>query len=107
MRIINYYDHESDNRYLVFEYFMEEHADYFQELLEGKKVEFERHYDEEKERILFGIQKRFRTDSTYCNNMTHAKFRRPFIKNNLLKYSLLLVTLLAITLGLIGYFKSF
>ena len=106
MRIVNYYDHEGDNRYVVYEYHKVEHADYFQELLESKNVVFERHMDEEKDRILFGVSKRFRKDSSYCNNMTHARFRKPFIKNSILKYALLVLTFGAITLGIIGYFKS-
>lgn len=108
MKLTNYNEHPQDNRYMVYDYVNLEHADYFQSLLEARKVEFERFLDDESEqpRILFGVHKRFKKDANQSNFLTHAEFRNPMIKSRWWAWILLLVTFAIISLAVIGYFKS-
>jgi len=108
LNLTNYYDHPGDNRYTVYRFFIEEHADYFQSLLEEQQIVFERHIevDEGQDKILFGVNKRFGKQALNCNFMTHAKYRNPFIPNKVLKYGLVIFTLAIIILGILGYINS-
>ncbi|MFZ6050987.1 hypothetical protein [Halocola ammonii] len=108
MNITNYKDHPGDNRYVVYRFLMEEHADHFQTLLEERDVIFERHFDEDDDppKILFGISKRFNKEAVHCNYLTHARYRKPMITNKFFKYTLLIFTLSVIILAFIGYFLS-
>lgn len=108
MNITNYSEHPADNRYMVFHFLIEEHADHFQVLLEERDVTFERFLDEESEpsKILFGVSKRFNKQAVHCNYLTYAKYRKPMITNVVFKYTLLLFTFVAVLLALIGYYLS-
>lgn len=99
--ITNYHEYKYDNRYMVYEFTTEEHADHFASLLKDRDVSFERHLEEEK--ILFGVEKRYRNQSDKCNFLTHAAFRKPMIRNKAARYVLLIVTLLFIALGIVSY----
>lgn len=92
---------------MVYEYYLEDHADEFQGMLEEKGIVFERFREEDEDApFLFGIEKSYLKDATWCNNMMHAKYRKPMIPNGFLRWSLLLITALAISLALIGYLKA-
>lgn len=101
--ITNYREYEYDNRYVVYDFRSEEHADHFEGLLRERDVLFERHLEDEL--IRFGIEKRFRNAADKCNFLTHAAFRKPLIGNAVLKWVLLIVTGAVIALGIISYFK--
>lgn len=108
IRFTNNYEHQSDSRYMVYEFFHLEHADHFEQMLIDRQVEFERHFDEEESPpiTLFGIQKRYVDLADKCNYLTHAKYRKPLIRNSGLKWLMLIVVGSMITIALIGYFKS-
>lgn len=106
MNLTNYFDHPGDNRYIVFQFALEDHADHFENLLKEADVIYERHWDEEVEKTLFGINKRYRKEASRCNFLTHAAYRKPFIGNAWFKWSILLVTAGILILGIIGYLKS-
>ena len=108
MQITNYYDHPSDNRYMVYQFYVPEHADAFEAMLVEKNIQFERFLDEEGERprILFGVHKTHKTRSNHANFIVHAKYRSPFIPNVVLRYSVLIITIFMIAMAIIGYIKS-
>ncbi len=108
MNLTNYYDFPGDNRYTVFRFTETEHADYFESLLIEAEIVFERHIDSDSdyEKILFGISKRFGKEALRCNFLTHAKYRSPFIPNRIFKYTLVILTLAIIILGILGYINS-
>lgn len=108
MQLTNYYDHPSDNRYMVYQFYESEHADAFEAMLVADKVVFERFLDEEEERprILFGVHKTHKKRSNHANFMVHAKYRSPFIPNVILRYSVLIITIVMIAMAVIGYIKS-
>jgi len=106
MQLTNYYDHPEHQLYVVFQFYLVEHADEFGSMLAVENIEFERHYDEggKQPRHLFGIHKRYNKRAMHCNNMLHAKHRQKFISNPWLRYVVLAITLGAVALGLAGYF---
>ena len=108
IRFTNNYEHRSDSRYMVYEFFHAEHADHFEKMLVDRQVEFERHFDEGESPpvTLFGIEKRFMDKADKCNYLTHAKFRKPLIRNSALRWLLLIVVGAMIAIAFIGYFKS-
>ena len=108
VRITNYFEHPENSRYMVYSFFLEEHADYFQSLLEDRQVPFERHLETEgkRDQILFGVEKRFLKESNRCNFLTHAHFRSPLIKSKWLGLIMIVITFSVVLLALIGYLKT-
>ena len=108
MRLVNYHEHEADNRYMVFIFHENEHADYFALLLKDGSVDFERFFDDESDppQTLFGVKKSYLDYALKMNYLVHAKYRRPFIKSTFLKWTLLIVTGSFLALAVIGYIKS-
>lgn len=106
LRITNYFVHPGDTRYMVFVFKQDIYADYFEDLLEEENITYERHLDEEETEILFGVHKRFQRKALNANFLTHAKFRKPFINNGLVKYLLLIITFGVIILAIVGYFRT-
>ncbi len=108
MRIVNFYEHPGDNRYTIFQYGLEEHADHFQMLLEERKIPFERYLDEEQDPAvtLFGIENVHRGNAENCNYLCHAKYRRRMIPNRFLGVLMVIVTGLFVLLAIIGYLKT-
>ena len=80
----------------------------FQEELEKKNIWFERDEEEIKEGViyLFGVDKSDYTAAMQANYAVSAKHRNPMIKNNFLRYALIILTLSMVTLGIIGYVKN-
>ncbi|NNE55546.1 MAG: hypothetical protein HKN32_05970 [Flavobacteriales bacterium] len=108
LRFTNFFEHQGDSRYLVYEFFHEHIADHFEALLQERNVEFERFLDEENDPpiTLFGVNKRFRTQSDQCNYLTHAHFRNPMIGNSWLRWGLVIFGIALVTFALIGYILS-
>jgi hypothetical protein len=108
MRLTNNYEHAGDNRFMVYEYYLEEHADEFEQMLQVEGIVFERFKEEEDDDAphLFGIEKTYKKQATWCNNMMHAKYRNPMIPNVYLRWALLVITTVAITFAIVGYLKA-
>lgn len=106
LRITNYFVHAGDNRYMVFVFKQEQFANHFEDLLKQENIDFERHFDEQEHEYLFAVHKRFQRKALNANFLTHAKYRKPFISNRWVKYSLLIVTLGMIVLAIVGYIRT-
>ena len=107
MKLTNYYEHPSDNRYLVFEFRSEEKAVHFENQLTEASIPFEKHIERDQDVLIFyGVSKQFDKSSMRANFITHGAFRKPLINNRLAKYALLLFTLFMVILAIIGYLKS-
>lgn len=107
MKLANYYLHPGDNRYLVFEFAEDTHADYFAALLEAQKIVYERH-DADRDAtgyIMFGVHKDHQREVLKANFMTHGHFRKPLLPRRWMSYLLVGFTLLMTILALIGYYK--
>ncbi len=119
--LVNYKDHPTDNRYKVFNFNTKVEADYFEQLLNEKKIWFEK--DEEKvedkavinlipsegktiNMYLFAIKQRDFEKVQRINYLVSAKFRQPTIKNKYLRVGLLIFLFFVLIIGVIGYLKS-
>jgi len=77
MRWTNYFIHPGDNRYYVFTFHEDGHADDFEAMLVTENISFERH--QEDEQWLFGIARSHFQRALHCNQLVHAKYRTKFI----------------------------
>lgn len=108
MRFTNYYEHSSDTRFMVYEFYVVERADYFERLLTDRQVEYERYLDTDTtpHKTLFGVNKRFLKVSNNCNFLTHAHYRSPLIPNKIMQWVLLLFMAFIIALAVVGWLKT-
>ena len=103
---INILDHPSRQTMTVFFFMDEEHSNYFKTLLRESGISYEFQIDEESGKIYFGIDNRDLREAKRLNFLVFAKYRKPFIENPVLKYALLLITAIFVTLAITGYLTS-
>lgn len=106
--LVNYRVHPTNQNYRVFSFNSVEEADTFDQLLTEQNIWFERDTEEIKEGTihLFGVEKMDYKKAMNANYAVSAKHRKPMIKNKILRYSLISLTLFLVTLGIIGYVKK-
>lgn len=100
MRWTNYFLHPNDNRFYVFTFKEEEHADRFEHALSEDKIPFERNKRE------FGVPRTHFNEALRHNHLLHADIRKPFIENKGLRWTMLIVTGAMLLLALIGACSS-
>ena len=108
MRLVNWYPHPADNRYQVFEFRSRELAKEFARDLEREGIEAERgERQEEGDTVaLFGVHRDQFKAALRVNHLLHGRHRRPFIAHRGLRWAMLLITALAVGLGVMGWMKS-
>lgn len=104
---INFQDHPTNRNLKVFYFKDEEHASYFEELLNEKQIKFEKQIDEEGDnRIYYGIHiTHFETVKT-LNYLTLGKFRSKFIPDVFFRYLLIFGSILIVGLAIAGAILS-
>ncbi|MBX7093096.1 MAG: hypothetical protein K1X56_00120 [Flavobacteriales bacterium] len=107
-RITNYYDHPSDENYIVVHYLKEEQSKLFKSYLEEEKISFEDFVDTDGANpiYLFAIHRRHRRKIEHLNFLTLGKTRSPFVPNKTFRWFLILLFFLIIILSLIGYYSK-
>lgn len=108
MRLVNWYPHPADNRYQVFEFRSRELAEEFARDLKEEGIEAERgERQEEGDTVaLFGVHRDQFKAALRVNHLLHGRHRRPFIAHRGLRWAMLLITALAVGLGVMGWMKS-
>ena len=108
MRLVNWYPHPADNRYQVFEFRSRELAKEFARDLEREGIVAERgERQEEGDTVaLFGVHRDQFKAALRVNHLLHGRHRRPFIAHRGLRWAMLLITALAVGLGVMGWMKS-
>jgi hypothetical protein len=86
IRLANYHTHP-------------EHKDY-------TVLAFEKAIDEDEKIIMFGIKSTLFEKAQKINADSYAKYKKAFIPDNTLRYSLLGIFFILITLAIVGYIKS-
>lgn len=104
MRWTNYFIHPGDNRYYVFTFREEEHANEYEAMLKAADIPFERH--EEGDQFLFGVARTHFRKALRCNHLVHANHRSKFIPVAGLRYAMLIVTAAAVLLAVAGALSS-
>lgn len=104
---INYGDHPTNRNKMVFHFKVKEHADYFENLLNQNHIKFESQTDVEGDgKIYYGVLKTDYTKAKELNFITFGHFRKPFINDPFFKYFIVIITVLAIVIGIIGAIKA-
>ena len=108
LRITNYHDHPTNDRYKVFFFYSEEQADYFESLLKEANLFYERDETEKNDApyYLFGIKKKDLTAVYKLNNIAIGKFRSKFISNKTARIFIIIFGLITIAISVFGYIKS-
>lgn len=104
MRFTNHFPHPADNRYEVFAFRDPARAADFKQRCLGDSIPFESH--EEEDELLFGIHKDYLKRAHQHNMAVIAAHRKPFIPHPGLRWTLLLVTLVAVLLALAGAWNA-
>lgn len=106
-KIKNYSVHPSQKNYWVFYFSNDEMAKTFEELLDSNEIEFEKDINDDLvKRTLFGIHKKYMGQALRLNNIAIGKHRYPFIKDPILKYVIIILSIGLIILAIVGYFKN-
>lgn len=106
--LVNYRTHPSNERYKIFSFNSEAEADMMEVELSKRNIWFERGEEEIKGGMIFllGVNKSDFKSAMDANFAVSAKYRNPMIKNKLLRFMLIGMTVSLVTLGLIGYVKN-
>jgi hypothetical protein len=105
--LTNYRDHPENKDYLVFFFYNFDQGYYFQHLLNQNAVDHEMFIEEEeKPVILFGIRKRNFKQALALSDLSYAKFKKPFIANKWIRFSILGFTIIMVLIAIVGYFLS-
>lgn len=119
--LVNYKEHPVDNRYKVFNFNTKAEADYFEQLLNEKKITYEKDQEKVEDKavinlvpsegkmmtmFLFAVNQRDFDKAQKANYLVSAKFRQPTIKNKYLRIGLLVFFFIVLTLGIVSYMMS-
>lgn len=106
--LVNYTKHPSNPNYIVYRFADEKRAASFEKVLTEKGIWFEKGEEEKRQRtyILIGVHKNDFKHTEKINFEVEAEHKKPFIPFKFFRYFILLISLLAITLAVIGYSKS-
>lgn len=105
---VNYKQHPSDNRYMVFRFKDAKMADFFRCELESKKIWFEEGEEELKSNqkvAMFGVHNSDFKKVQNINYETSAKFRPRFIQNKALRVFLLSFFIFFVAFAIYGVIK--
>lgn len=106
--LVNYRRHPENKNYLVFNFNTQPEADLFEQELIRRKIWFEKDTEEVKgkEMFLFAVQEGSLDEVTKANGVVATSFKKPVIKNKLIRYSFLILFGLLIVFAIIGYVKN-
>lgn len=113
LELKNYKEHPTDFHQIIFYFFTPEQKEHFKTLALKEKLKFtegEEPYQSKRyqtEIIYYFILKKTDFDkANHLSLLTYAKFRKPFIQDKLLRYFVLGLFLLMLTLAIAGAFLS-
>lgn len=108
INLTNYNEHPSRKYYTVFHFYKPERASYFEELLKENDIWFEAETEEQPDRTtyFFGIRNTELKQVEKLNYLVSAKYRKPTIAHNGLKWVLYVFTVILFVLAFIGYLNS-
>ena len=104
MRWTNHFIHPGDNRYHVFAFREQGHAEEFEGRLGGEGISFERHQEDGE--WLFAVKRSEFREALRQNHLVHAAHRDPFIPLRGWRWALLVFTGLVVGLAVLGWLTS-
>ncbi len=104
----NWRQHPTNPEYRVFFFHKEEQAAYFEKLLTDRNMIFERHDEQEEDKIryFFAVQKRHWKEVAELNNIAIGKFRKRFIPDNIMQWVILVIGFGILALAFLGWAVS-
>lgn len=106
--LVNYVQHPSDKRYIVYRFADPKRATSFEEELTAAKIWFEKdtEFKRSREYILFGVHKNDFTKTDKINFKVEGAHKKPLIPFKGFRYFILILGLGLLTLAIIGYCKQ-
>ena len=106
--LVNFTRHPENKNYVVFRFSDSDRAESFEKELELAKIWFEKGEEERKIKtfILFGVHKNDYKLAGKINFLVEAKHKKPLIPFKSLRYAVFLLSFIALTLALIGYWDA-
>lgn len=106
-KIKNYSVHPTQKNYYVFYYSDHDMSDTFEKLLIQNDIEYEKDKsDDLVKRSLFGIHKKYINQCLRLNNIAIGRHRHPFIKEPILRYTIIILSIGIILLAIFSYFQN-
>lgn len=100
----NFEGHAKQRQFVVFYFYAKDPADYFEALLIEAEIPYERGEGKDLlRRHLFGIHKSYQAGAEVLNDDTGNMFRKPFLADNVMRYTVLVLTLTALGLAVLGW----
>lgn len=103
--LVNYVRHPENTNYVVFRFSDILRAESFEEELVKAKIWFEKGEEDRKGKVytLFGVHKNDYKKAEKINFMVEAKHKKPFIPFKIFRFSVILISTIAMTLAVLGY----
>jgi hypothetical protein len=100
--------HPTNNRKVVYRFWIKEQADYFSSILTSESIEFESQVDEEDERkpTYFGVARALEKKVDRLNYIALGKNRGRFIASPPIRWIILGLSFLAIAIAILGAILS-
>lgn len=105
IRLHNAYEHPEQNRYMVYEFKDEKAGIYFEQMLLSKDIPYEKD-ETDKSIYRFGIHKKYAKLSNEINSTTLLKHKEPFIPVASLRWFVFAITIVLLSIAIVGYVKS-
>jgi len=103
----NFEVHHKQRSYVVFYFYAKDPADYFEALLIENDIPYERGQGQDLlRRHMIGVHKSYQQKAQDLNNITGNHFRKPFLGDLKFRNVVLIFTLLAVIIALIGFFMK-
>lgn len=106
IRLTNYHTHPENKDYTVFTFKNFEQGNYFESELIAHNIPFEKAIDDDEKVIMFGIKTTFFEQAQKINVDSFAKYKKAFIPDNTIRYTVLSIFFILLTLAILGYIKS-
>lgn len=103
LSFINFQDHPTNRNKKVFYFHDEAHAKYFENLLKENDILFEQQVDTQGDnRIYYGVHIANFKNAKNLNYLTIGAFRKPFIADKFFRYFVIAISILILTLAIVG-----
>lgn len=106
--LVNYIRHPENQNYVVFRFADPARAMSFEEELLNAKIWFEKGEKDSKSKsyTLFGIHKQDYKRVEKINYLVEAKHKKPIIPWKIFRYTILIISTIAMTMALVGYCEA-
>jgi hypothetical protein len=108
LKYANFEPHHKQRNFTVFYFYAKDHADYFEALLLENEIPFERGSGQDMvRRHLIGVHRSYQEKAEKLNDEVGNYYRKPFLGTKGFRNFVLMFTLVAIAIALIGYFLRY